>query len=529
MSLENRTMLIVGDARVQAELKDKNVMTADEYLLGRESGTTDSEAVVMNLCRSYDYLSRGYYVSLIADARHQHVYPSSSMIQEIRNPHTYFLALREAGVDTIDFRIVKGRLLPALIVPGREPDSSSDKPTPWVKRAPAETLVRYEPAPGDYADIMSIFGRTTDPRFRKICSAVFKVYPFPLLGIRMYRWEDRWKVGQLFPTSVTRLAPNELALLDEELASKRWLGPDAVRARHSRDRLAVLMSEGELFSPSDDETFRKLKRAGERNDISVDKIGKSDLALLADYDALFLRTVTGFDHYSFVFAQRAEGLGIPVIDRPQCTMRCSNKVYLHELFLKNRIPTPRTATLSRSTRFEELEAIGYPLILKQPDGTFSAAVKKASDRAELEKVADEMFKRSPLLIAQEYTPTPFDWRVGVLDARVLYVCKYHMVRGHWQIASAAPGRRARYGPVEAVPIAEAPEHVTRLALDAVRLIGDGLYGVDIKELAEGPIVIEINDNPDLWIGEEDAAEGDRLYDAIIAAFRDRIAAAHRGE
>jgi glutathione synthase/RimK-type ligase-like ATP-grasp enzyme len=97
-----------------------------------------------------------------------------------------------------------------------------------------------------------------------------------------------------------------------------------------------------------------------------------------------------------------------------------------------------------------------------------------------------------------------------------------MVKGHWQIVSKSRTGRPRYGAVEAVKAEDAPEAVKSLALSAAALIGDGLYGVDLKDSDSGPIIIEINDNPDIWVGEEDAAEGDRLYEQIISCFVRRI-------
>src|SRR6185436_16283758 len=43
----------------------------------------------------------------------------------------------------------------------------------------------------------------------------------------------------------------------------------------------------------------------------------------------------------------------------------------------------------------------------------------------------------------------------------------------------------RYGRVEAVPRGEAPREVVECALRAALLIGDGLYGVDLKETPRG--------------------------------------------
>ena len=44
-----------------------------------------------------------------------------------------------------------------------------------------------------------------------------------------------------------------------------------------------------------------------------------------------------------------------------------------------------------------------------------------------------LLQKSDLVIIQEYIPTASDWRVGVLDRRALFVCKYFMAPDHWQV------------------------------------------------------------------------------------------------
>jgi glutathione synthase/RimK-type ligase-like ATP-grasp enzyme len=60
-------------------------------------------------------------------------------------------------------------------------------------------------------------------------------------------------------------------------------------------------------------------------------------------------------------------------------------------------------------------------------------------------------------------------------------------------------------------------------------MGDGLYGVDIKEIDGKPVVIEINDNPSIEAGVEDKVLGMALYDAIIGTLRRRVEARREGE
>jgi glutathione synthase/RimK-type ligase-like ATP-grasp enzyme len=69
-----------------------------------------------------------------------------------------------------------------------------------------------------------------------------------------------------------------------------------------------------------------------------------------------------------------------------------------------------------------------------------------------------------------------------------------------------------------------PAPVIRAALRATALIGNGLYGVDIKETAMGPVVIEVNDNPNIDRGVEDTLLGEELYRTVMAEFERRLEA-----
>jgi glutathione synthase/RimK-type ligase-like ATP-grasp enzyme len=69
--------------------------------------------------------------------------------------------------------------------------------------------------------------------------------------------------------------------------------------------------------------------------------------------------------------------------------------------------------------------------------------------------------------------------------------------------------------------------VLKIALKAANLIGDGLYGVDIKQLRNRCYVIEVNDNPNVDAGNEDGVLKDALYREIMGSFVRRIEARKR--
>lgn len=68
----------------------------------------------------------------------------------------------------------------------------------------------------------------------------------------------------------------------------------------------------------------------------------------------------------------------------------------------------------------------------------------------------------------------------------------------------------------------APPAVVEVATQAASLIGSGLYGVDVKETENGAFVVEINDNPNIDAGLEDAVLKDDLYRAILGELVERL-------
>ena len=187
------------------------------------------------------------------------------------------------------------------------------------------------------------------------------------------------------------------------------------------------------------------------------------------------------------------------------------------------IASPKTKILHQENVEQVLEEIKLPCVLKSPDSTFSFGVKKAKTKAEYLDLVKEMLKTSDLIIAQEFTPSDYDWRIGVLDGKPFYACRYYMAKGHWQIYNwAAKDKEDQDGNADCMPVEEVPSAIIDVAVKSAKIMGLGLYGIDIKEVNGKPLVIEINDNPNIDFGVEDAHYGDEVYQQIIKALLKRV-------
>lgn len=490
------------------------VLAARTYL--DQAGATDPHQAapladlagmqVVNLCKSYRYQSRGYYVSLLAEARGQRPMPDVRTIEDL-NQSRLLRLLTERLDDTVrrSLSSIEAHALELDVCFGREPTRTH------------ETLARQ----------------------------LFECLRLPLLRARFERDADasneatpgrrrEWRL-----VDVRALGPTEIRLEDRGFmaeAAAAWvrdngLTPAAPRSDDARPpAIAILHDPAGADAPSNPRALAKFRKAAETLGMRCEMLTQRDIERLAEFDALFVRDTTNVNHYTYRFARRAAALGLVVIDDPDSILKCTNKVYLHELLARNRVPTPRTLMVHKGNVDRIVPALGLPCILKRPDSAFSLGVKKASTPEELARTVADFLQKSELIVAQEFLPTEFDWRVGMLDGRPLFVCKYFMAPGHWQVIKRDGGAGARRieGSTVAFSVGETPEHVIDAAVRTAALIGDGLYGVDIKQVEDRCYVIEINDNPNVDAGNEDGILKDALYREVMGVFLRRIHARRPG-
>jgi glutathione synthase/RimK-type ligase-like ATP-grasp enzyme len=293
----------------------------------------------------------------------------------------------------------------------------------------------------------------------------------------------------------------------------------------ARFDLAMLVNPAEKLPPSNKTALNNFINARRQLGIAVDTIQHKDFGRLAEYDGLFIRETTQVDHPTYRFAKKAESEGMVVIDDPASILRCTNKIFLADLLRANQVPMPRYKLLSRDVSEPPGNQIGdlsYPVVVKIPDGSFSRGVVKAADAENLRRECQELFKRSSVLLAQEYVYTDYDWRVGILNRTPIFAARYFMSKGHWQIYKHGAGGRVSSGESETLLVEQAPAEVIQCATRAAALIGDGFYGVDLKQDGARTMVIEINDNPSIDAGYEDAALGKELYRIVMQEFLRRL-------
>lgn len=482
------------------KLKDWNsyypveqLMTPQDYLVNwdekRFEGKDSKERIkIINLCRNYKYLSNGYYCSLLAEARGHSVIPSIKAINDLSRSFLYNL-----HTEDLDNAIQKAF-------------KSQDQGTGY--------------------SISINFGKTDKEQLQDVARQIFDLFPAPILHVD-FEFDKKWEIQSIRTGSLNNLTSadeDKFAAALDEYSGKIWRKPKA--KKKYRYDMAILHNPADPMPPSDKKALNNFIKAGKENDVLVELIEKRDYPRIAEFDALFIRETTALNNHTYRFAKKAESEGLVVIDDPMSILRCTNKIYMHNLLQSHKINSPKTMVISRDypdQLNEAVAAIGLPMIIKIPDGSFSKGVFKVKTEQELNQVTEELYKKTSLLLAQEYFYTDFDWRIGVFNDRAIYACKYYMTKGHWQIYNHANKvKKDQVGRAETFPISKVPKSVLSTALKLSHQVGDSLYGVDLKEKDGKAYVIEINDNPNIDGDVEDAIAGMDLYHNIIHEFIRRI-------
>lgn len=284
-------------------------------------------------------------------------------------------------------------------------------------------------------------------------------------------------------------------------------------------QLGIYVERYTISSSDEMNALMRLSQVARKLGHRVDFIFRPDMYKIPQYDAVYIRALTDPLNSAYVASRIAEMHGIRVVDDPDSIRICCDKVNMYRHLLRHNIEIPDTRILERAEinpdlGEELLRELGRPVVLKAPNSSFSMYVERASTAAEVVSVAHRFLRRADRVIAQRFMESSFDWRVGVLGGKPLYVCQYVIPKRRWKILTYTHDGRTIYGQVKAMRLDRAPAGLLDTAVSAARAIGGGLYGVDLKQIGNRFTVIEVNDNPTINAGDEDQINGE-LYGQLI--------------
>lgn len=496
LCLSKKFIIVTDRACVIPPHCDCLILRPEEFIrdegLGKSSKRTRAHTRVINLCANFDYLSKGYYVSLLAEARGMPCLPQVSNIVTLNWKRNYEFTLAE----------LNALLQKSFHDPAQEPLF--------------RTYTTY-------------FGRHENPQLEPLTRKLFDLFRFPLIKFCIkYQNNGEWGISRIYNGSIAGISGLSLEHFQSALdkfTGSAWSSGVNIK-KNGKYWLAILHDPQEKFPPSNKGALSKFVKLGKQVGFWVELVTKQDFSSLIEYDALFIRETTAINNHTYRFAAKAQQEGIVCVDDMQSILRCCNKVFLHELLQSHKVPTPKTIIIDRRMKAPSFQEMSFPLVLKIPDGSFSRGVHKAKTFEEFQIISAELLKKSEIILCQEFVESEFDWRIGVLGGEVLYASQYYMAQGHWQIYNHGANQKSmKIGKHQSMDLDKVPQRVLITALQAAKLIGNGLYGVDLKEKRNGQVVvIEVNDNPNIDSGVEDLILGDQLYRKILEYFMKMVRA-----
>jgi [lysine-biosynthesis-protein LysW]--L-2-aminoadipate ligase len=189
------------------------------------------------------------------------------------------------------------------------------------------------------------------------------------------------------------------------------------------------------------------------------------------------------------FTACLEFLDVPVINKFEVANNCGNKMITSLLLKKHNVPTPKTYfSFSSEAALENLERVGYPIVIKPIVGSWGRGVIPLKDREtadaiiEVRELSDRPLDRIYYLQEMVKRP-PRDIRVIVVGDQV--------ISAMYRTSSRSFKTNIALG---AEPIlCEITKELEDVCMKASKAVGGGILGVDIMEDEKrGLVVHEVN-------------------------------------
>jgi ribosomal protein S6--L-glutamate ligase len=190
--------------------------------------------------------------------------------------------------------------------------------------------------------------------------------------------------------------------------------------------------------------------------------------------------------FALSLLEQAEALGAYACDRSTAIHAVRDKVRCTAALVRRGIPVPPTFLARAPADLDGLAADTFPLVLKPVLGDNGRGVLVVEEPEQLPSVRWS----ERLVLAQRYVD------VGGIDLKV-YVAGDEV----WAVRRRSPLSRPPHPPV-AAPVTPALRELVRACRDEFGLL---LFGLDVLESGEGPVVVDVNEFPN-YTGVDRAPE-----------------------
>lgn len=266
-------------------------------------------------------------------------------------------------------------------------------------------------------------------------------------------------------------------------------------------KIAVLSRNESLYST------RRLKEAGEARGHEVDVIDtlhcymditKSRPAVryhgveLPKYDAVIPRIGASITFYGTAVVRQFEMMGTFCVNESVAISRSRDKLRSLQLLSRKGIGLPRTGFANKADNIKDLikNVGGAPVVIKLLEGTQGIGVVLADTNRAAESIVEAFMGLKADILVQEFIKEAggADIRCFVVGNRVVAAMKRQGAEGEFR------SNLHRGGSAHLIRLSK-EERAT--AVNAAKVMGLNVCGVDILQSSHGPVVMEVNSSPGL--------------------------------
>ncbi len=266
-------------------------------------------------------------------------------------------------------------------------------------------------------------------------------------------------------------------------------------------KIAILSRNSKLYST------RRLVEAGQQrgHEVQVVDALKCYMDITSDHPAIFYKgeKLSGFDaiiprigasvtRFGTAVLRQFEMMGVYPINESVAIGRSRDKLRSLQLLSRKGIGLPITGFAHSVSDTEEMVNLvgGAPLVIKLIEGTQGRGVVLAETKKAAESVIDAFHELDANFIVQEFIKEAAgsDIRCFVVGEKVVAAMMRTAKEGEFR------SNLHRGGEAHLVKLTK-EERAT--ALQAARIMGLNMAGVDLLRSARGPVVMEVNSSPGL--------------------------------
>ena len=214
--------------------------------------------------------------------------------------------------------------------------------------------------------------------------------------------------------------------------------------------------------------------------------------ILDDFDAIIPRIGASITFYGTAVLRQFEMMGVFSLNESVAISRSRDKLRSLQLLSRKGVGLPITGFAHSTKMTQELIKLvgGAPLVIKLLEGTQGKGVVLAETDGAAESVIDAFREMDANILVQEFIKEArgSDIRCFVIGDEVVASMKRTAKAGEFR------SNLHRGGSAEIISISNEEK---KAAIDATKILGLNVAGVDLLRSERGPLIMEVNSSPGL--------------------------------